>query len=145
MKKLFAFYLFMIVALPVNIIAQQTDENTLAINNYFQISDEKPVNNNPSNLDASIQSYANIVQTGNENITYINSLQIGDQQVISQKGSQNNYEYYNYYSQENSNMIINQEGNQNSLQIFGENSLMKNATINQKSSFKSVVIKNYTN
>ena len=135
----------LIAAFQVNIVAQQTDETTLAINNYFQISDEKPANNNPSKLDTNIQSYANVIQTGNENNTYINSLQSGDQQEINQKGSQNNYEYYNFYSQENSNLIINQEGNQNSLQIFGENSLMKNATINQKSDFKSIVIKNYTN
>ncbi len=137
--------LLFIVALPIAINAQQTDENTLAINNYFQISNEKPANSNPSKLDGTIQSYADVVQTGNKNNTYINSLQSGDQQIVNQKGNQNNYEYYNYYSQENSNLIINQEGNQNSLQIFGENSLMKNTIINQKSSFKSVVIKNYTN
>lgn len=144
MKTLITF-IMLVVAFQANITAQQTDETTLAINNYFQISNEKPINNNPSKLNSNIQSYVDIVQTGNENNTYINSLQTGDQQVVNQKGNQNNYKYYNYYSHENSNLIINQEGNQNSIQIFGENSLMKNTIINQKSSFKSVVIKNYTN
>ncbi len=143
MKPVILFLMLMVV-FQANITAQQTDENTMAINNYFQISNEKPVNN-PSKLDANIQSYVNVVQTGNENSTYINSLQKGDEQVIDQKGNQNNYEYYNYYSQENSNLIIHQEGNKNSLQVFGENSLMKNAVINQKSNFKTLVIKNYTN
>ena len=142
--KTIILFLILLVAIPMALVAQQTDENTLAIQNYFQISDEKPTNNTPSNLDVDIQSYSNVTQTGNENNTYINTLQAGDQQVINQKGNQNNYEYYNYYSQENSNMTIHQNGNKNSLQVFGENSLMKNATINQKSDFKSMVIKNYT-
>ena len=142
--KLLTSFVILFLIFQTSVVAQQTDETTLAINNYFQVSNEKPINN-PSKLDGNIQSYANVIQTGNENNTYINSLQTGDQQVINQKGNQNNYEYYNYYSQENSNMTIHQEGNQNSLQIFGENSLMKNAIINQKSSFKSIVIKNYTN
>jgi len=143
MKTSILFFI-LLVALPVTIAAQQTDENTLAINNYFQVNNEKPISN-PLKLDTNIQSYVNVEQTGIENNTYINSLQTGDKQVVTQTGDQNNYEYYNYYSREDSNLNVNQEGNQNSLQIFGENSLMKNAVINQKSSFKSLVIKNYTN
>ena len=144
MKTLIKF-IILFVTFSTSLTAQQTDDTTLAINNYFQLSDEKPENNNSSKLDGAIQSYVNVLQTGNKNNTYINSLQTEDQQVVNQKGNQNNYEYYNYYSHENSNLIINQEGNQNSLQIFGENSLIKNAVINQKSNFKSLVIKNYTN
>ena len=63
---------------------------------------------------------------------------------MTQAGQKNNYEYYNYYSNENSNMQVNQEGTLNSVQVFGENSLMKDAKINQKSDFKSIVVKNYT-
>jgi len=144
MKTVISLFM-MLIAFQTAITAQQTDVNTLAINNYFQIVNDKPITKTTPKPNVNVQSYVNVVQTGNENNTYINSLQTGDEQIISQKGNQNNYEYYNYYSQENSNLIINQEGNQNSLQIFGENSLMKNAIINQKSSFKSVVIKNYTN
>ena len=41
-------------------------------------------------------------------------------------------------------MQVNQEGTLNSVQVFGENSLMKDAKINQKSDFKSIVVKNYS-
>jgi len=143
--KILIILFVLIVAFPVVIKAQQTDDTTLAIQNYFQVANENAVAKNTPLPKSDVQSYVNLVQTGNENNTYINSLQAGDEQVGNQKGNQNNYEYYNYYSSENSNMIIHQEGDQNSLQIFGENSLMKNAIINQKSSFKSIVIKNYTN
>ena len=142
MKKLFTNFI-LIFAFSVTIVAQQVDDNTLAINNYFQINNKNQVNNNPSKLDGTIQSYANVVQVGRENNTYIKSLQSGDQQVIIQKGHQNNYEYYNYYSQENSSMQVNQVGNMNSIQVFGENSIMKDAIINQKGNFKTVIIKNY--
>ena len=144
MKTLITFFM-LIVAFQATIMAQQTDENTLVINNYFQITNEKPIAKTTALPNSNVQSYVNLVQVGYENNVYINELQTGDNQIINQKGKQNNYEYYNYYSKENSNLNVNQEGTLNSLQVFGENSLMKNAIINQKSSFKSVVIKNYTN
>ena len=125
--------------------AQQPDDNTLAINNYFQLISNQPDLNKSKNIYSDKSSYSNVVQSGDENSVYINSLQVGDNQSVKQVGNQNNYEYYNYYSKENSSLKVNQEGNQNSIQIFGENSLMKNAVINQKSDFKSIVIKNYAN
>lgn len=137
--------LLFIVALPITISAQQTDENTLIINTYFQVANEVAVAKKSTLPNNDIQSYVNLVQAGDENSIYIRSLQTGDSQVVNQTGNQNNYEYYNYYSKENSNLNVNQEGTLNSLQVFGENSLMKDAIINQKSDFKSIVIKNYTN
>jgi len=144
MKYLLSF-MVLFISFQSSIIAQQTDDVTLTINNYFQNITENPNIKNSSFQNSNIQSYVSTVQVGNENSVYINSLQTGDQQVINQTGNQNNYEYYNYYSNENSNLNVNQEGTLNSLQVFGENSMMKNAVINQKSSFKSIVIKNYTN
>lgn len=144
MKTLIIFFI-LIVAFQATIIAQQTDENTFIINEYFQVSNENPVVKNTIFQNLNAQSYANLVQVGNENNVYINSLQTGDSQIVNQVGSKNNYEYYNYYSKENSNLNVTQEGTLNSLQVFGENSLMKDAIINQRSNFKSVVIKNYTN
>jgi len=144
MKK-FVLVIIPLMVFPFFIAAQQTDENTLVINNYFQITNEKPIAKATTLSNSNAQSYVNLVQAGYENNVYINALQTGDNQVINQKGKQNNYEYYNYYSTENSNLNVNQVGNQNSLQIFGENSLMKNAIIIQKSNYKGIVIKNYTN
>ena len=66
-------------------------------------------------------------------------------QNVQQIGNQNNYQYFSSYNSIQSNITVNQEGLLNSLQIFGENSLMKDVVINQKSDFKSMVIKNYTN
>ena len=39
---------------------------------------------------------------------------------------------------------VEQKGTLNSVQVFGENSMMKDAKINQKSDYKSIVVKNYT-
>ena len=83
------------------------------------------------------------MQAGRDNSININYLQNGDAQIVNQLGLKNNYEYYNFYSNENSSMQIKQEGNLNSVQVFGENSLMKDAIIYQKGSFKDVIIKNY--
>lgn len=144
MKTLMIFFM-LFVALPATMKAQQTDDNTLAINNYFQQINNKQVTESTDRSVAKEQTFVNLVQTGNENTVYINALQAGDNQVVNQTGAKNNYEYYNYYSAEHSNLKVNQEGTLNSLQIFGENSLMKNAIINQKSDFKSIVVKNFTN
>ena len=144
MKIIVLFFMFTIVIQSTG-NAQQIDDNSLAINNYFQITSEQPDLKENNHLYSDRSSYSNVIQSGDENSIYINSLQFDDNQVVKQNGNQNNYEYYNYYSKENSNLKVNQEGNQNSLQVFGENSLMKNAVINQKSDFKSIVIKNYAN
>jgi hypothetical protein len=137
--------LVLLFILPAILFGQQTDDNTLVINEYFNVENDNQIAKNSTLQNLNSQSYVQLIQTGNENSIYINSLQKGDNQIVNQVGNQNNYEYYNYYSTENSTIKVNQEGTLNSLQIFGENALMKNAIINQKSKFKSVVIKNYTN
>ena len=145
MKKVIFTIVIGLFCCPV-LMSQISDSNTEVINQYFQVS----VNETKSNQTVSDKinhkagSYVEIVQTGVENNININSLQAGDEQVVTQAGQKNNYEYYNYYSNENSNMQVNQEGTLNSVQVFGENSLMKDAKINQKSDFKSIVVKNYT-
>jgi len=144
MKK-YKYTIIFILFVNLTFYGQQTDENTFIINNYFNITNENQVYNKSSLSNANVQSNVNLEQVGYNNNIYVNSLQIGDNQFVNQAGNQNNYEYYNYYSKENSNLTINQEGTLNSLQIFGENSLSKNALINQKSNFKSIVIINYSN
>lgn len=75
----------------------------------------------------------------NININYSNQ----DIQEVLQIGSFNNYEHYSSSTNFSSNLQIIQEGNNNSLLIFGENSIMKDAKIIQKSNLRSVIIKNY--
>jgi hypothetical protein len=144
MKKLFTNFI-LIFAFSVTIVAQQTDDNTLAINQYFQVNVNKPVEAKlvSPKTNPYMGSYVGIVQNGIDNNNNINSLQTGDEQIVSQSGQKNNYEFYNYYSNENSSMQVIQEGNLNSVQVFGENSLMKDAKINQKGNFKALIIKNY--
>ena len=128
-------------------IAQFSDENTELINQYFQLNVLSTEVTEPINEISNYNSgsFVEVVQTGIENNIRINSLQNGDEQIVNQKGNKNNYEYYNYYSQENSAMQVNQNGTANSVQVFGENSLMKDAVINQKSDFNTIVVRNYSN
>lgn len=138
-------YTFLILLLfQATLHAQQSDDNTVAITRYFEGNVQTPNVDLNETTNKNTTSSISINQVGVENNAYINSLQKDDNQDVVQVGSKNNYEYYNYYSQENSNLKINQKGNSNSLQVFGENSLMKNAVINQKSNFKSITVKNYT-
>lgn len=127
-----------------DIFAQNIDDNTDAINRYFENIISNPVTNFTPQQNNENKSIVHLSQMGENNSIYINSLQSGDKQEINQEGTKNSFKYYTYYSIEKSNLTVNQEGTLNSLQIFGENSLMKNAVINQKSSFKDIVIKNYT-
>ncbi|UCE92914.1 MAG: hypothetical protein JSV73_08805 [Flavobacteriaceae bacterium] len=145
MKRSVFAILFGLFSYPV-LMAQLSDSNTEVINQYFQVSvnEGKIAKSENAKINPKAGSYVEIIQTGVENNININSLQAGDEQVVTQTGHKNNYEYYNYYSNENSNMQVNQEGTLNSVQVFGENSLMKDAKINQKSDFKSIVVKNYT-
>ena len=145
MKRTIFTILLSICIYPV-LMAQISDSNTEAINQYFQVNVNQAESVSPVKQKSSLKegSYVEIAQTGTENNVNINSLQSGDEQVVTQAGQKNNYEYYNYYSKEDSSMQVNQEGTLNSVQVFGENSLMKDAKINQKSDFKSIVVKNYS-
>jgi len=125
-------------------MAQETDENTFIINQYFQTNQSNYSLINQSVVSSNTETYVNLVQTGYHNNIYLNSLN-KDVQTVNQTGNKNNYENYVNFNNEKTNKIINQEGNLNSLLIFGENSLMKNLIINQKADFQSIVIKNYIN
>jgi len=79
---------------------------------------------------------------GNYNHILINYSNQDIQEVI-QIGSYNNYEHLSNSTNFASNLKIIQEGNNNSLLIFGENSIMKEAKIIQKSNLRSIIVKNY--
>ena len=134
--------LFLVLSLSVN--GQITDSNTFVIEEYFQIEADAEIERNTQPTQV-IESFVEVNQKGNDNVVTINSLQSGDSQVVTQDGYQNSYEYYNYYSQENSTLQVNQDGTLNSVQVFGENSLMKDAVINQKSDYGAIIIRNYSN
>ncbi len=126
--------------------AQQTNKDTYIINQYFQLNREAIVNLDNKELISSnnIQvqgNYANLKQVGNYNIIDITQNH-KNSQTVSQFGDKNYYNYINYYNNSSSNFNVIQNGNFNSLQIYGENSILKNMNIVQNSNFKTVIIKN---
>ena len=127
-------------------IAQQTDETTYIINEYFQLNKEASLllENKTPITSANQYQYSSVKlnQIGNCNQIDIKS-SINDSQTVSQFGNSNNYQFINYYNSAVSNFNILQQGNSNSLQIYGENSLIKNMSIVQKANFETLVIKNY--
>ena len=140
------FVLFICFFVSKSFAQELSDANTLLIQKYFQL------NNNTSAQDVDKSTFNNYVnkaynvvsinQVGSNN--YINSKgNVNDSQQISQKGINNSYEYINYYSSLPSNFIVNQIGNSNSLEIYGENSLVKNLQVTQKANNQSLIIKNY--
>ena len=142
MKSLIAAFLFVFAFMTA--VAQETDENTYIINQYFQNNQNNYSLMNRTAVSNNAETYVNLIQTGYNNNIRLNSLN-EDTQTVHQVGNKNDYENFVYFNKEKTNKTINQEGNMNSLLIFGENSMMKNLIINQKADFQSIVIKNFTN
>jgi hypothetical protein len=139
-------FLFLLNLISFNGNAQQTDETTYIINKYFQLNKEASLlleNKVPITFANQYQySSVKLNQVGNNNQIDIKS-SINDSQTVSQFGNNNDYQFINYYNNSPSNFNILQQGNSNSLQIYGENSLIKNMSIVQKANFETLVIKNY--
>jgi hypothetical protein len=139
---LFIPLVFLIVSFQ-NLFAQElSDENTYLISQYFQQSKEMTLIEQQKK---SISTNLNIVslnQIGDKNQIDIKSNNNNSQEVV-QKGNNNYYNFINYYNSNPSNFNILQQGNSNSLQIYGENSIIENMSILQKSNFKTIIITNY--
>lgn len=154
--KCFLHVIFVLTPLYIFSQSNMKDENTNLITSYFQGVKQAETNNLSNNNDNSIKnntlketntfyrSYVHINQIGNHNFSKVSIR--NDFETITQKGSKNSYESYGSpYTDLKTTTEVIQEGVSNSLQIYGKNSLMDNITINQKSNFKTIVIKNYQN
>ena len=122
-----------------------SDDNTKLINQYFQykINTEVEANNRVPKLNNNnYRSIVSLKQIGNYNVA---DIKVGenDSQHISQIGNNNYYGFINYYNNAVSNFNILQQGEANSLQIYGQNDLISNISILQTGNFKSLIIKNY--
>lgn len=130
----------------ITIEAQQiANENTYLINQYFQLNNDALLLENRVSSNYNIQTQDNFTilsQIGNSNQIDIKSNQ-NDAQAVSQFGNNNDYQFINYYNNSVSNFNIVQQGDSNSLQIYGENSLIKNMSIVQNGNFETLIIKNY--
>lgn len=123
--------------------SQQIDSNTHIINQYFQLNKESAsvVNSYIRGVQPQINEVT-LNQVGNNNKIEVKSVG-NDSQGVNQVGNNNYYQFINYYNNTPSNFNILQQGNSNSLQIYGENSIINNIGIVQKSNFKTLIIKNY--
>lgn len=130
----------------ITIEAQQiANENTYLINQYFQLNNDALLLENRVSSNYNMQTQDNFTilsQIGNSNQIDIKSNQ-NDAQAVSQFGNNNDYQFINYYNNSVSNFNIVQQGDSNSLQIYGENSLIKNMSIVQNANFETLIIKNY--
>jgi len=133
----------------IKINAQLTDENTFVINQYFKntVKHKTPVlssdlkNVSILNYVISNNNLLNISQIGNNN--HINVKANSNIQNINQNGNHNNYEFISYNGKKDLNFEIQQSGNYNLIQVLGENSIIDNLKIVQKSDFKRITITNY--
>lgn len=80
-----------------------------------------------------------IVQTGNYNEVAIESQQM----QVNQTGDYQLLYYTETSKLEPSNMNINMEGANNYIEIYGNNSIMENMSINVQGDDRSVIIRNY--
>lgn len=80
-----------------------------------------------------------IVQTGNYNQVAIESQQM----QVNQAGDYQHLYYTETSKLESSNMNINMEGANNYIEIYGNNSIMENMSINVQGNDRSVIIRNY--
>lgn len=80
-----------------------------------------------------------IVQTGNYNQVAIESQQM----QVNQAGNYQHLYYTETSKLESSNMNVNMEGANNYIEIYGNNSIMENMSINVQGNDRSVIIRNY--
>lgn len=80
-----------------------------------------------------------IVQTGNYNQVAIESQQM----QVNQAGDYQHLYYTETSKLESSNMNVNMEGANNYIEIYGNNSIMENMSINVQGNDRSVIIRNY--
>ena len=142
-----SYILLVLLAISVSITATGQslfDQNSDIINQYFQTGNT--VLSNPTattqKKNPGIEPQIIITQTGNYNYSYIES-NSNKKQDVNQQGDYNNYEYYSYYDSNTSQVNTLQNGNNNDVQIYGQNELAKEMTIIQNTNNQTLIIKNY--
>ncbi len=133
----------------LEIKAQQVDEDAQIIEKYFKNLNSEQLLNDLVNFNNEVNNTLNVfntsklsvLQNGDYNLIHvkssINKLSIG------QVGDYNSYEFLSYFSRDDLNLEVQQLGSNNSIQILGENSLINNMKIIQKSNYKNITITNY--
>ena len=136
---------FTVVLFSLKANGQQVNSDTYTINQYFKSSNEAALllknGINPSIIQSQNSGFS-LNQIGYGNQIDVKS-NVNNNQTVTQLGNDNEYQFLTYYSNDVSNFNIIQQGNSNTLHIYGENSLVKNLSIVQKANSKAVIVKNY--
>lgn len=133
MKNILSTFLALLGTLTVS--AQQADNSYLADKKEVQkVHPETLMLNALNNTQGTY-----IVQTGNYNEVAIESQQM----QVNQTGDHQLLYYTETSKLEPSNMNINMEGANNYIEVYGNNSIMENMSINVQGNDRSVIIRNY--
>jgi len=141
-KKIVLGVFYIVLAFHFQLNAQQKDGNTIAIEKYFQNSSLiiQPINQNK--LEPT-KGMSNVTQIGNYNYSSIKTNSKSSHSVI-QNGNQNKIEFLSYYSGNNFiNLVSEQIGNNNSIQVIGTNSIAKKLKITQIANNSAILVRNY--
>jgi hypothetical protein len=143
MKKLICTIIIIFIA-GYSLVAQNIiDSNTRLIENYFQQQETDnlslKIENNPfvTNKPEII-----IIQLGNYNNVNVLAIE-NTKQELTQIGNYNNYEHYSFFNSIESQLKIDQNGDNNDIQIYGQNAIIKNLQINQNTNNQTIIINNY--
>lgn len=151
MKDMKTILFIMLVTFNLTIMSQQkTSTYFVSVpqigNDVSFVILEKNINSLNNSQDftysAANQNYLTINQVGINNVAELKS-GVRDVQLVGQKGKNNYYSFIDYYNASTTKMNILQQGNANSLQVYGTNSLMENVKIIQKSNYKAIIVRNY--
>ncbi len=145
-------YITVIFYVLVSFYCSKSFAQEITSNERNYILNQIQLNNNPSLIlenkiysEAELSAQSSSIklnQIGNYNQIDIKA-DVTDSQLVNQLGNQNNYTFINFYNNTPSKFDITQQGNGNFLQIYGENSIIKNLKIVQKSNAKTIIIRNY--
>lgn len=119
----------------VAVSAQQTDKSNLADKRELQKVHPETLMLN--GLNAMNGTY--VVQTGNYNEAEIES----NTMTVNQNGDHQLLYYTETSKLDPSNMNINMEGANNYIEIYGNNSIMENMSVNVQGNDRTVIIRNY--
>jgi len=132
-----------VLAFHFQLNAQQKDGNTIAIEKYFQNSSLIIQPNNQNKVQPAKALSNSVTQIGNYNYSAIKTNNKSSHTVI-QNGNRNNIEFLSYYSGNNFiNLVSEQIGNNNSIQIIGSNKISEKLKITQKANNSAILIRNY--
>ena len=145
-------YITVIFYIVISFYCSKGFAQEITSNERNYILNQIQLNNNPSLIlenktysEAELSAQSSSIklnQIGNYNQIDIKA-DVTDSQLVNQFGNQNNYTFINFYNNTPSKFDITQQGNGNFLQIYGENSIIKNLKIVQKSNAKTIIIRNY--